>query len=176
MHGLAHASYPFMAANIVAYAIGKPLSLELSLWIILFSLIPDFDYGVDFLQKKLRGEKYTIPPFHHAWPSHWPIVYTPLIFASIIWPAPYVIAATASIYMHLFMDMFFCSEGIMLLYPVSKRWYNFFAGRTQAKPGMLWNRAYNLLKVFRVVKLHAMDKICFAITLLMVANRIWIVV
>ncbi|MCF7866076.1 metal-dependent hydrolase [Candidatus Woesearchaeota archaeon] len=157
MHFLSHISYLYVLVNFFALIIGKTIPLEYNLTLLLFSVFPDFDYIVDFFYQKLKRKKYKVPDNHHSYASHWPIVYVPLIIIALITLDPFFIIVAVAIYFHLFMDLFFCNEGIMLLYPFSKKWFNFFSKKTAKKPGLDWNKAYSNLWIFKV------DKIAFVI-------------
>ena len=149
MHFLAHVSYPYVAANLAAWIIGKPVPIEYGVAIIFFSIIPDFDYIINIFNQLITTGKYKIPMNHHGWPSHWPIIYTPLIVASIVTGNIYVIIATIAIYIHLAMDTMFCNQGIMIFYPFNKKWYNFFSESTKGKGGLKWNDAYSKLMIYK---------------------------
>lgn len=155
MHFLSHLSYPYVFANLVALLFGKTISWEYNLLIILFSLFPDFDYVPDYIRQKFKTGKYKIPN-HHSFPSHWPIVYVPLIIVALVTLEPFFIIAATAIYLHLFMDVFFCNQGIMVFYPFSKKWYNFMAKKTANKNGFDWNKAYKTLWISYVDKVFVL--------------------
>jgi len=154
MHILSHLSYPYIVANVVAFLVGKPIPLEYNLLILFFSLFPDFDIAVDFIYQMITKKKYKVPDSHHALPTHWPIVYLPLVVA-IATLNTFFIIATGAIYVHLMMDTLFCNEGLMFFYPFSKKWYIFFSSKTKQKKGLDWNKAYSKLLVSKI------DKVAF---------------
>lgn len=153
MHILSHLSYPYIVANVVALLIGKPIPLEYNLLILLFSLFPDIDLAIDFVYQLITKKKYKVPDYHHALPTHWAIVYLPLIVIAIITLSPFFIIAAGAIYVHLAMDTLFCSEGVMLFYPFSKKNYIFFSSKTKHKKGLDWNKAYSTLMISKIDKL-----------------------
>lgn len=150
MHILSHISYPYFAANIFAWLFGFNIPLEYNLLLIFFSVFPDFDYVADYVYQKVVKGSYKIPDNHHSLPSHYPIVYTPLIPLAVFTGEPFFIIATSAIFVHLLMDVLFCNEGVMLFYPFSTKWFNFFAKKTAGKPGLEWNKVYSKLIVAKV--------------------------
>jgi len=161
MHALAHISYPYILVNLVAILIGKPIPLEYNVMLILFSMIPDGDYIINFLMQKIEGKKYKVPLNHHSWPSHWPIVYVPLLIVALVTMSPFFLLGISAIYLHLFMDLFFDSDGMMLFYPFSKKKYKFFSKNTKNTLGLDWNKAYSKLLIYKV------DRWAFLIFVLM---------
>jgi len=152
MHILSHLSYPYIVANVVALLVGKPIPLEYNLLILFFSLFPDFDIAVDFIYQMITKKKYKVPDNHHHLPTHWPVVYLPLVIIAIATLNTFFIIATGAIYVHLIMDTFFCSQGVMLFYPFSKKWYIFFSSKTKHKKGLDWNKAYSTLAISKIDK------------------------
>lgn len=152
MHILSHLSYPYIIANLCALLLGLEISLEYNLLIIGFSIFPDIDMAYDLFRQLFTKGKYDVPANHHAWFTHWPIVYAPLILIAIISAEPFFIIAASAIYFHLAMDTLYCNEGVMLLYPFSKKWYKYFSEQTQKKKGLDWNKAYAKLRIAKIDK------------------------
>lgn len=159
MHFLSHLTYPYIMANGVALALGRTIPLKYNLLIIFFSLFPDIDYIFDGLKQLWTKRKYVIPETHHQSMTHWPITYLPLLTITLLTGNPFFIIATGTIYTHLIMDSFVCNQGVMWLYPFSKKWANFYADKTKKKFGLKWNEAYSKLTVASV------DKVAFVIFL-----------
>lgn len=160
MHFLAHLSYPYVLANGVALALGKTIPLEYNIMLVLFSLFPDIDLVYDYAKQLVLGKKYKIPLIHHQNATHWPVVYVPLLVLALLTMEPFLLLAAGAIYLHLFMDTFFCNQGVMWLYPFKKKWFNYFARETRRKLGWAWNDAYRKLGIAKVDK--------FAFTLVIV--------
>ena len=149
MHFYAHASYLYLAANLVGLIVGRPIPLEYNIAIIIFSIILDLDYFFNLIGQLVTTGKYRIPDHHHGWPSHWPIVYVPFVILALVLRNDYLTIGVLSIYVHLAMDTMFCNEGLMLFYPFSRKWYKFFSEKTKNKPGLKWNDAYSKLVIYR---------------------------
>jgi hypothetical protein len=132
--------------------LGKVIPIEYNVAILAFSLFPDIDVAFDFVKQLFTKQKYKVPASHHSSPTHWPIAYLPLLALALITMEPFFIIAAACIYVHLFMDTLYCNEGVMLFYPISHKWYNFFAETTKHKKGWAWNKAYGKLRVATVDK------------------------
>ncbi|PIN81152.1 hypothetical protein COV13_02150 [Candidatus Woesearchaeota archaeon CG10_big_fil_rev_8_21_14_0_10_32_9] len=149
MHLMSHLAYPYILLNLFAGIVGGNIPIEYVIVFVFFSVLPDFDYLLDLIRQKTKRKKYEVPGHHHSWPSHWPIVYSPLILVAAITQDAFFILAAIAVFIHLAMDMFFCNEGVMFFYPFSKKWYNFFAENTKGKEGLDWNKAYNKLVIHK---------------------------
>ena len=139
-----HIAYPYIIANTVAWLLGVKLTLQENLLLILFSILPDIDLVIHWVQTRITGIKFNPGINHHLWPSHWPITYTPLLLALLIWPNTTLLLMTFGIYSHLILDTIACSWGIMWFYPFSKHWYNYFSLKFKGiNDGLLWRRKWN---------------------------------
>jgi len=150
MHILAHISYPYILANLVAFFMDIKIPWEYNLLIVLFSLFPDIDVAVDFIKQLFSKGKYDLPPKHHQNATHWPIVYVPLLALALITMEPFFLIAVSAIYLHLFMDIFYCSQGVMIFYPFSTKWYYLLSDKTKNKDGWEWNKTYKKLKIYTI--------------------------
>lgn len=163
MHFLAHLSYPYVLANGAALALGKTIPWQYNIILILFSLFPDIDVVFDFVKQMFSSKKYKVPLVHHQNPTHWPIVYVPLLVLALITLEPFLLMAAGAIYLHLFMDTFFCNQGVMWFYPFKRKWFNFFARETRRKLGWAWNDAYRKLGIYNI------DKFAFSLLVIHVS-------
>ncbi len=146
-----HIAYPYIIANIVALIFGAPLTFEQNILLILFCLLPDFDYVISWLHKKFTGMRFHAGVNHHEWASHWPISYIPLALLFIIMPNTYTLLMLFGILSHLALDSFACAWGVMWLYPFSTRWFNYQAARFKdITDGVEWLRVWSKTNYFRV--------------------------
>lgn len=160
MDVLAHLSYPYLVANLIALLFGVKIPIEYNLVLLMFSFFPDADYAVNFLTQLVQKGKYKVPTKHHVWPSHWPIVYTPIFVVALITLEPFFLIASGALIVHFIMDMFYCNTGIMWFYPFSKKWHIFLSDTTKGKGGLAWNKAYNKLLISKI------DKVAFLLFIL----------
>ena len=113
-----------------------------------------------FVKQVVQTGKYAVPLKHHTWPSHWPVVYAPLLVVALITLEPFFLVAAGAVFLHLVMDMFFCNTGIRWLYPFSDKWYIFLSTKTKGRHGLAWNKAYNRLFISKI------DKVAFVLFLI----------
>lgn len=144
---LSHLSYPFLGFLLLAKLFGIGYSSKELLLLMVFSILPDLDFFYHAL-KRGGWQEYTLK--HHKWVSHWPIVYSPLIAAAFIYPEKGVIIACAAVYFHLLLDTFASGDGIMWLYPFSKKFYNFFSEGYKDKHGHAWFKAYAERRLYKI--------------------------
>ena len=83
-------------------------------------------------------------------PTHFPIVYSPLIILVILLPNIYTISIVTVIYVHLFVDSFCTSDGIKWLYPFNKKYYGFLNDKTKGKHGILWQNEYMTTPLYKI--------------------------
>ncbi|MFX1294433.1 MAG: metal-dependent hydrolase [Promethearchaeota archaeon] len=119
---------------------------------IIFGLIPDFDI-ILFLKDLLKGDKSkrlgkTFK--HHEFPTHYPILYSPLIILVIFIPNIYTITIITTIYLHLLLDTFYTSDGIKWLYPFNRKFYVLLSDKTIGKQGAYWEKAYKTTIFFKL--------------------------
>ncbi|MFH1591630.1 MAG: metal-dependent hydrolase [archaeon] len=143
----AHMAYPFLLLFGLDKALGLGLDHTHYLIILFFSILPDLDYVFYFLAK--RGRIKPIPQ-HHEWFTHWPITYSPLLLALVLSPSLKLAIAVMGIYMHMMMDMFNSGDGLMVFYPVSKKYFNFLSDKTRGHSDFQWLAAYKTTKQYRV--------------------------
>lgn len=135
---ISHLSYPAVVFMGVAKVFGLAYTPQDILILMGFSVLPD----LDFIFWKLKGHGFDQNYKHHAWPSHWPIVYLPFVLYCVVFPSPSKLLAGFGILSHFIMDSFFCVDGVMWLYPFSTRRLNFFAVDTGGVHGWVWFKAY----------------------------------
>lgn len=152
MHILSHISYPYILVNGLAILLGIKIPWQYNLVLILFSLFPDSDVALNFIKQMFTKGKFDLPPKHHQNATHWPIVYVPLLAVALITMEPFFLIAIGAIIIHLFMDIFYCSQGVMLFYPFSTKWYYLLSDKTKDKDGWEWNNTYKHLKVYLLDK------------------------
>ncbi len=139
-----HIAYPYIIANTIAWLLGVKLTLKQNLLLMLFSVLPDVDLLIHWLQTRITNIKFNPGINHHLWPSHWPISYVPLVLIMIIWPSTTTILMVFGIYSHLVLDSIACAWGIMWFYPFSKHWYNYFALKFRGiNDGFSWLKKWN---------------------------------
>jgi hypothetical protein len=111
---------------------------------ILFGLLPDFDMVI-FLKYIIKGERSKLSGTtfkHHEFPTHFPLLYSPLIVVAIIIPHIYTLSMVTAVYLHFFMDTFYTSDGIKWLYPFNKKFYLLSSAKTGGKQGIYWEKEY----------------------------------
>lgn len=111
---------------------------------ILFALLPDID-GILLIIRRIKGEKskaFGAEFKHHEYPTHFPIIYSPLIILAIVLPNIYTISIVTGIYLHLFLDSFYTSDGIKWLYPLKDKYYGSLSEGIKGKHGMFWQSEY----------------------------------
>ena len=109
-----------------------------------FSLLPDID-GMIFIISRIKGDKSKEGGLnfkHHAYPTHFPLLYSPLIVITIIFPNIYTFTMVTALYLHLFTDSFYTSDGIKWLYPFQNKYYCLLSEKTKGKYGILWENEY----------------------------------
>ena len=144
---LSHLSYPVLAFLLLAKLFGISYSNADLVLLMAFSVLPDLDFFYHAL-KRGGWQDYTLK--HHKWASHWPIVYSPLIIAALIYPDRLITIACTAVYFHLFLDTFASGDGIMWFYPFSKKFYNFFSEGYRNKHGKAWFRTYLKRRLYKI--------------------------
>lgn len=157
MHPLAHISYPALLFIILAEIFGVPYVSSDILLIVIFSVIIDFDFFY-FIFVKNGNYKIALP--HHAWFTHWPITYIPLLILLFFNPSRWLFLMTFSIYFHLAMDLF-TGNGIMLFYPFSKKYHKFFSKELIKYDGLAWAKVYQRMTIFKVDVIAGITLIIF---------------
>lgn len=111
---------------------------------VVFGLLPDFD-TVMILKDLIKGDKSKMDGLnfkHHSYPTHFPIVYSPLIVIMIIFPNIYTFTMVTALYLHLIVDSFYTSDGIKWLFPFKNDFFRFLSEKTKGKHGILWEHEY----------------------------------
>ena len=89
----------------------------------------------------------------------------PLVIAALLTNYKIIDLAAYGIVAHLFMDMFFVADGVMLFYPFSKKYYRYLSKATTGVHGKMWLRKYMTLPIFKI------DTIAFVILLIILARQ-----
>lgn len=147
MQTISHITYPALAYTLLTHVTSIPYSAHILSTLIVTGIIPDLDV---IYQKVILKRPFDHTFQHHLWLSHWPVTYLPLVFLSAITGNPYVYAVTAGLYSHLVLDTFFVADGIMWLFPFSKKMYCFFGKHTKGHHGKEWFSIYKTLPIFKI--------------------------
>lgn len=151
MNWPSHIAYPYIIANIVAYLLGVPLTMGQEILLILFSVLPDFDYLLNWGYRTITGMRFHAGVNHHEWASHWPISYIPLALLFISIPNTYTALMLFGVISHLVMDTIACSWGVMWLYPFKRTWFNYFATSFRhINDGLVWLKQWKKTMYYRV--------------------------
>jgi len=111
---------------------------------VIFGLLPDVDVVIIIIAL-IKGDKSKIDGLdfkHHSYPTHFPLLYSPLIVITIIFPNIYTLTMVTALYLHLFADSFYTSDGIKWLYPFKNKFFAFQSEKTRGKHGILWEKEY----------------------------------
>jgi len=143
---LGHISFP----SLIFIAIAEIFRIEYtSLHIILltiFSVLPDIDMIYLFIKSRRQNRVLS----HHDFFTHWPIIYLPFLLLLILHHNIYTIIMAFGVYSHLIMDTFASGKGIKWAFPLSRRYYNFFASKTAGKENTLWLKTYRSTTFFKM--------------------------
>ncbi len=150
-----HSSFAFLVYYLI-YILWKGtfiLPVSLTLLIVIFGSLPDFD-AIYLLFKKKEDRKIGMKFQHHYyfW-THWPLSYSPLIIIFIIslifnFYPEYFLAPVIGIYVgHFLLDSISCGDGIMWgKIPWKKnqyaRFFNFWPGNCGGYHGVFWKARY----------------------------------
>jgi hypothetical protein len=135
---LGHLSFPSIIFIAVAEIFGIEYTYLHIILLMLFSVLPDIDIVYAVIKSRTIHNKYS----HHEFFTHWPVTYSPLIMLMLLHPNIYTAVMVLGVYSHMIMDTFISGKGIMWSQPLSRKYYNFFAGRTTGKENTDWLRAY----------------------------------
>jgi hypothetical protein len=128
---------------------------------IIFGILPDFDVLLvlpDMIKRDkslIKGTKFR----HHGYPSHYPLLYSPLILVAVFFPNPITLTMVTALYLHFLGDTFCSSNGVKWLAPLSNRYVHFLNEKTQDKHGGYWTQAY------QTTILYKLEFVLLAITL-----------
>jgi len=159
MTTFSHASYPTLIFIAAETLISSQYSLQDLLILIFFSIFPDLDF---IFYKFIKKGSFNSNFQHHKWLTHWPIIYSPLLIALAFFPSFKLLLITYGIYSHLIMDTFLAGDGIMWLYPFSKKFFNLFAEKTTNNHGKDWFNIYKKMLIYKI------DILAFVIVLLVI--------
>ncbi len=79
---------------------------------------------------------------HHEYPTHYPLLYTPLIVITIFLPNVYTFTMVTAVYLHFITDMFYTSDGIRWLAPFNKKFFQLMSKKTLNIHGAYWAKVY----------------------------------
>jgi hypothetical protein len=119
---------------------------------VVFGVLPDFDVLI-MLFSAMRGGKFKMDGLdfkHHEFPSHFPLIYSPLIVIVIIFPNIYTFTMISALYLHLFVDSFYTSDGIKWLYPFKDKYYSLQSEKIKGKHGILWAFEYKKTPLYKL--------------------------
>ena len=154
---LSHASYPSLLFIIIAKLFHIQYSFSDLLILIFFSILPDFDF---LFYRFIKRKKYDSNFQHRKWFTHWPITYIPLLILLFFFPSLELFLVCFGIFSHLILDTFLAGDGIMWFYPLSKKFFNFFAKSTNGHHGPEWFNIYKKMTIYKI------DILAFVILLL----------
>ena len=117
------------------------------------SVLPDLDI---FYQLFTNKSKIKNNFRHHKWFTHWPIFYLPFLFLSLFIDSEFLKIMVFGIYSHLILDSFSAGDGIMWLFPFSKKFTNFFSSQTNGHHGKEWLEIYTKTPTFKLEILFAL--------------------
>lgn len=119
---------------------------------VIFGLLPDVDVAI-IIASLIKGDKSKMDGLdfkHHAYPTHFPLLYSPLIVITIIFPNVYTFTMVTALYLHLFTDSFCTSDGIKWLYPFQNKYFRFQSEKTKGKHGILWEKEYKGTPMYKL--------------------------
>jgi hypothetical protein len=162
-----HMAYPFLIVHLISAIFHIPIAAKEYTVLILFSIIPDMDTLIRAIipWKKKHGEKW-FNKQHHKWASHWPATYLFLFVIYAFNSSTTVLMMIIGLYSHFILDSFVSGDGIMWLFPFSRKFFNFFASKTSGYSGIDWAKRYAKTTMFKI------DNVCFLATVLIILFRI----
>ncbi len=103
----------------------EPLTPAVVGVIVLLSILPDFDSSLAYLLGKWRPGKGRLD--HHAYFTHTPILYVMLsIMVWIVVGKEWAVVFLVVTITHLLLDSWATDDGIMWLWPISRKRYSLF--------------------------------------------------
>ncbi|MHA1266946.1 MAG: metal-dependent hydrolase [Candidatus Helarchaeota archaeon] len=142
----------YLTYNLYLTILGINPTLPGIVFSILVALLPDIDAILLLFSYltgkggKSRGTEFR----HHGLPSHYPIIYTPLLILLVFFPNIYTYSLISGIYLHLFVDSIYTSDGIKWLYPFKKEFYGFLNKQTKGKHGIFWLESYMKTPLYKI--------------------------
>lgn len=146
MQTISHIAYPALTFIAGAHVLGFEYRVEHLVVLTAFSILPDADFIYQIVKRRKFDESYK----HHQWLSHWPVIYTPFIILFFVFPSIYTFLMLFGLFSHFILDSFFCVDGIMWTYPVSKRFTNHFSPVRSDEHGPAWFAQYRKLLIFKL--------------------------
>ncbi|MBN1156969.1 metal-dependent hydrolase [Candidatus Woesearchaeota archaeon] len=165
-HG--HIAYPFLAVYIANWLFGLHITAKHYLILVFFSIVPDLDFLLYRLlpwKKKKYGERW-FDKEHHKWASHWPLAYLFLFVIYVINRSSIVLMMIIGVYSHFILDSFLSGDGIMWLFPFSRKYLNLISSKTKGFMGMEWVKRYRKTLMFKF------DVIAFLVSIFILIFRI----
>lgn len=147
MTTFSHISYPTLLFVTAAEVSHIEYSLSDLLILIFFSILPDLDF---LFHKLIKGKGFDSEYQHHKWFSHWPIYYTPFLILFLIFPGLKLFLICYALFCHFILDSFLAGDGIMWFYPFSKKFFNFFAKKTNNHHGQEWFNIYKKMVIWKI--------------------------
>jgi len=145
---ISHFSWAVVLFKIVAWILQIKYGFSDLLLLIFSSTLPDFDF---FFHRIVRKKGLDSDFRHHEWPTHWPLVYSPVILIAIIFPSLRTILICFGCFLHFVMDSFFTADGIMWLAPISKKSFLFCGKETMGNyHGWDWFKRYRKLWIYKL--------------------------
>jgi hypothetical protein len=150
-----HASYSFLIFAFVSFVfLGKVPAGGPSILAVAAGMVPDLD---GLLWKLLHPGKKADTSFQHhlEYPTHWPVVYLPLvIFMIIAWLVNFypvqVLALTMGIYSHLVFDSISCGDGMNWGAPWGRRFINLCSSKTDGYHGLYWAARFKKTVFYKI--------------------------
>jgi len=104
--------------------LGVEITLKIVIWAVIFSLLPDFDFLIEFAIHKSVGGRFMR---QHRKITHYPIIYIPIVFMIwIVWGKVWLLVAGLCLLAHFVHDSMIMGWGVQWGWPVSKRHIIFF--------------------------------------------------
>ncbi len=158
-----HVSYPLFLVGLAKFMgliTGNPSQI---IPLVIGSMFPDFDHIINVLNKKgFHGNVWQ----HHKLAFHFPIFYLGGLILSLIFRISFLPWFFIGTLFHLFQDTFFCGEGIMWFFPLSRKMFNFFCEKTKGYHGWEWRKVYYKLKIFKFNRVFVPLMLIFQIILI----------
>ncbi|MBD3229124.1 MAG: hypothetical protein GF329_13125 [Candidatus Lokiarchaeota archaeon] len=155
-----HFCVSYIVYNIVLLSIGNyfvPNFLNVVI-IIIAGILPDLIDSIYSTIKRISQKVKDDEFRHHAWPTHFPILYSPLIVISIIFPSVLTITIAINIYLHFIGDTLQTDDGIKWLWPFSNKYYKLFSEKMEGMHNMKW------VYYYRQTFLYKIEWVLFVIT------------
>lgn len=172
-----HYCIGYIIYNMYCWIFGTSPTLLGIILAIGFALLPDIDVFllvIDRIRGKKSG-KFGVDFKHHEFPTHFPIIYSPLIVIVIIFPNTITVSIVTAVYLHLLVDSFYTSDGVKWLYPFKSNFYGLKNENTLGKHGIIWQHVYMKTPLYKLefVLLVATGLILFLNHIIYYQSPIW---